>query len=197
MGKSSGKNPPIKQEQSGLVRKSKRIPKKRVLDGEFEDEEDDEIRYLEKLKTSKVTPGYKEDDEESGKKQQKFSRVSNLESAGTSRSGKDGKKKSRSDRASENTDYEEEEGPVSDGEVGGKMQKKQKESVDSLMENKREITLTTRQRALQSSKDASSTPGSCLIEFPNGLPPAPSRSELPLLSYSFYSWIINCILACL
>ncbi|KAJ4727817.1 HIT zinc finger,PAPA-1-like conserved region isoform 1 [Melia azedarach] len=182
MGKSSGKNPPIKQEQSGLVRKSKRIPKKRVLDGEFEDEEDDEIRYLEKLKTSKVTPGYKEDDEESGKKQQKFSRVSNLESAGTSRSGKDGKKKSRSDRASENTDYEEEEGPVSDGEVGGKMQKKQKESVDSLMENKREITLTTRQRALQSSKDASSTPGSCLIEFPNGLPPAPSRKQKEKLS---------------
>lgn len=50
------------------------------------------------------------------------------------------------------------------------------------MESKREITLTTRQRALQSSKDASSAPGSSLIEFPNGLPPAPSRKQKEKLS---------------
>ena len=42
--------------------------------------------------------------------------------------------------------------------------------------SKREMTLTTRQRALQSSKDASAS-GANLIEFPNGLPPAPPRSE--------------------
>uniref|UniRef100_A0A7N2N3J4 INO80 complex subunit B-like conserved region domain-containing protein n=1 Tax=Quercus lobata TaxID=97700 RepID=A0A7N2N3J4_QUELO len=43
------------------------------------------------------------------------------------------------------------------------------------MDNKREMTLTTRQWALQSSKD--SAPGTSVIEFPNGLPPAPSRKQ--------------------
>ncbi|KAH9786802.1 PAPA-1 domain-containing protein [Citrus sinensis] len=179
MEKSSGKNPIARHGgQSGSVRKSKRVPKKRELGGEFDDEEDDEIRYLEKLKTSKVIGRYKEEDEESGKKLQKFSRVSSLENVGILRSGKDGKKKSRPDIVSEEFDYEEEEEPVSEGEVGGKMQKKQKkESVDSLMDVKREMTLTTRQRALQSSKDASAAPSSSLIEFPNGLPPAPPRKQ--------------------
>ncbi|OMO64001.1 PAPA-1-like conserved region [Corchorus capsularis] len=178
MGKTSGKNG--KQgDQGGPVRKSKRVPKRRVLDEEFgEDDEDDEIRYLEKLKTSKISPGYREDDDESGKKQKKLSRVSNMENLGPSRSSKDEKRKSRSDRVSEDTDYEEEDELVSDSELEGKKRKKQrKESVDVLMETKREMTLTTRQRALQSSKDASSAPGSSLIEFPNGLPPAPSRKQ--------------------
>ncbi|KAL5859252.1 hypothetical protein ACOSQ4_000548 [Xanthoceras sorbifolium] len=184
MGKGSGKNSSGKQgDQSGPVRKSKRVPKRRVLDGEFDDDEDDEIRYLEKLKSSKVTAGYKEADEESGMKQRKFSRVCNLENVGTSKSGIDGKKRSRPDRVSEDTDYEEDEDPASDGEVEGNQKKRQKkESVDSLMDNKREMTLTTRQRALQSSKDASSAPSSSLIEFPNGLPPAPSRKKKENLS---------------
>ncbi|XP_044494331.1 uncharacterized protein LOC123217388 [Mangifera indica] len=178
MGKRFGKNSSGKQDHSGAARKSKRVSKRRVLDGEFEDDEDDEIRYLEKLKTSKVTPGYK-DDEELGKKHLKLSRVSNLENIGTSRSGKDGKKNSRSDRVSGDTNYEEEEEePLSDGEACDRKDKKQKkESVDTLMNDKREIALTTRQRALQSSKDTSSAPGSSLIEFPNGLPPAPPRKQ--------------------
>ncbi|KAK1578989.1 hypothetical protein Q3G72_034777 [Acer saccharum] len=185
MGKGSGKNSSGKQgDQSGPVRKSKRVPKKRVLDGEFDDEEDDEIRYLEKLKSSKVSAGYREDDEESGTKHRKFSRVSNFENIGSSKSGIEGKKRSRPDRVSEDTtDYEEDEELASDGEVEGNQKKKQKkESFDSLMDNKREMTLTTRQRALQSSKDASTAPGSSLIEFPNGLPPAPSRKKKEKLS---------------
>ncbi|KAK6286023.1 hypothetical protein POUND7_012202 [Theobroma cacao] len=184
MGKTSGKNISGKQgDQAGLVRKSKRVPKRRVLDGDFgEDDEDEEIRYLERLKTSKISPAYKEDDE-SGKKQKKLSRVSNPENFGSSRSSKDEKRKHRSDRISGDTDYEEEDEPVSDSELEGKKKKKQrKESVDTLMENKREMTLTTRQRALQSSKDAFSAPGSSLIEFPNGLPPAPSRKQKEKLS---------------
>ncbi|XVF72752.1 hypothetical protein PTKIN_Ptkin12aG0145600 [Pterospermum kingtungense] len=186
MGKTSGKNISGRHgDQAGLVRKSKRVPKRRVLDGEFgEDDEDDEIRYLEKLKTSKISPTYKDDDDdESGKKQKKLSRVSNVENFGTSRSSKDERKKNRSDRVSEDTDYEEEDEPVSDSGFEGKKKKKQrKESVDALMESKREITLTTRQRALQSSKDASSAPSSSLIEFPNGLPPPPSRKQKEKLS---------------
>lgn len=67
-----------------------------------------------------------------------------------------------------------------------KKKKQRKESVDVLMDSKREMTLTTRQRALQSSKDASAS-SSSLIEFPNGLPPAPPRSEhLSVLYFFFY-----------
>lgn len=183
MGKMSGKNATGREgDKSEPVRKSKRVPKKRLLDGDFgDDNEDDEIRYLEKLKTSKVA-GYKEDDEESSKKHRKLSAVSNIENIGSSRLAKDSKKKSRSDRLSVDTDYEEEDS-ISDGELDGKKKKQRKEAVDSLIDSKREMTLTTRQRALQSSKDASSAPGASLIEFPNGLPPAPSRSECSTLLY--------------
>lgn len=176
MGKMSGKGTAGKGDKSEPVRKSRRVPKRRLLDEDFgDDDEDDEIRYLEKLKTSKVT-GYKEDEEESSKKHRKLSAVSNIEYIGSSRLG-NAKKKSKSDRVSGDTDYEEEDS-VSDSELDGKKKKKQrKENVDSLMDGKREMTLTTRQRALQSSKDASSAPGASFIEFPNGLPPAPSRSE--------------------
>ncbi|KAE8009343.1 hypothetical protein FH972_005783 [Carpinus fangiana] len=181
MGKLSGKSASGKQgDKFEPVRKSRRVPKRRVLDTEFgDDEEDDEIRYLEKLKTSKSKTGTKEDNEESSKKHQKFSRVSIMENGGSSRLGKD-VKRSRSDRVSEDTDYEEGESG-SDGELDGNKKKKQrKESVDSLMDNKREMTLTTRQRALQSNRDAA--PGTSLIEFPNGLPPAPPRKQKEKLS---------------
>lgn len=181
MGKLSVKSASGKQgDKYEPVRKSRRVPKRRVRDEEFgDDDEDDEIRYLEKLKTSRSKTGTKEDNEESSKKHQKFSRVSNMENGGSSRLVKD-VKRSRSDRVSEDTDYEEGESG-SDGELEGNKKKKQrKESVDSLMDNKREMTLTTRQRALQSSRDAA--PGTSLIEFPNGLPPAPSRKQKEKLS---------------
>ncbi|XP_061350122.1 uncharacterized protein LOC133295326 [Gastrolobium bilobum] len=183
MGKISGKNASGKQgDKSEPVRKSKRVPKRRVLDDEFgDDDEDDEIRYLEKLKTSKVSAVYR-DEEELSKKRRKLSSVSNMENASSSRSGKDGKKRSRSDKMYEDTDYEDEEESVSDGDLEDKKKKKQrKESVDVLMDSKREMTLTTRQRALQSSKDASAS-GASLIEFPNGLPPAPPRKQKEKLS---------------
>ncbi|CAK8544412.1 unnamed protein product [Lathyrus sativus] len=179
MGKISGKNTSSKQaDKSEPVRKSKRVPKRRVLDGEFgdDDDADDEIRYLEKLKISKVSAVYR-DEEELSKKHRKLSSVSNMENTASTRSGKDGKKRSRSDKMLEDTDYEGEEESGSDGELEDKKKKKQrKESVDVLMETKREMTLTTRQRALQSSKDTS-TSNASLIEFPNGLPPAPPRKQ--------------------
>ncbi|KAK8540987.1 hypothetical protein V6N13_061035 [Hibiscus sabdariffa] len=185
VGKTSGKNISGKLgNHAGTLRKSKRVPKRRLLDGEFsEDDEDDEIRYMEKLKTSKISPAYKEDEDESGKKQKNISMVSNIEKFGMSRSAKNEKRKHKSDKVSEDNDYGEEDEIVSDSELENKKKKKQrKESVDTSMESKREITFTTRQRALQSSKDASSAPGSSLIEFPNGLPPAPSRKQKEKLS---------------
>ncbi|KAJ4956664.1 hypothetical protein NE237_013447 [Protea cynaroides] len=183
-------------DKSEPVRKSKRVPKKRVLDDAFDDGvEDEEIRYLERLKTSKSTTDYGaeyEDDDDGGKKQKRILKVSksrivdgeydeDVEEYGSSRSRKDSKK-SRSDRLSEDTDYFEEEEPASDGEHEAKRKKPRKESIDTLMESKKEISLTTRQRALQSGKDVSAGTGASLIEFPNGLPPAPPRKQKEKLS---------------
>ncbi|KAL3827763.1 hypothetical protein ACJIZ3_016565 [Penstemon smallii] len=156
MGKTPAKNACEKQgEKSDSARKSKRAPKKRVLDEEFgEDDEDDEIRYLEKLKTSKLT-GYKDLEPESTQKQRK--------GGGKLRSG---------DR-----DYEGEEELLSENDPEEKKKKKQKKDLSELpIDNKRELALTTRQRALLS-KDAPSASGGNQIEFPNGLPPAPSRKQ--------------------
>ncbi|CAL5357742.1 hypothetical protein CsSME_00047463 [Camellia sinensis var. sinensis] len=173
------------------VRKSKRVPKRRVLDAAFDEEdEDDEIRYLEKLKYSKVAAGNKDFEEESSKKHQRISRVPKnskhgeiLENFVSSRSSKDSKK-SRSERGSDDTDYEEDEEIGSDGEPEGKKKKKKlrKDSIDSAIEIRKELALTNRQRALLSSKDASSASGASIIEFPNGLPPAPPRKQKEQLS---------------
>ncbi|KAK1354337.1 HIT zinc finger, PAPA-1-like conserved region [Heracleum sosnowskyi] len=171
----SGRNGSRKQaEKSDRVRKSKRMPKKRDLNGEFDDDDDDEIRYLEKLRTSKVAAGYKDAGEESGVKQRSLSRDlkgGNVKDFGPSKSGKDGKK-AKSERGSQDTDYEEEE-VMSEAEAEGKKKKLAKDVIDSPAEGRKEIALTTRQRALLSGKDASSVS----IEFPNGLPPPPPRKQ--------------------
>nr|XP_023894082.1 uncharacterized protein LOC112006004 [Quercus suber] len=173
------------------IRKSKRISKRRVLD----EDDDEEIKYLEKLRTPKATVDYGveyEDDEEGGsRKQRKISRVLksnvdgrydvNVKDHLLSRSGKDGKK-SRSGRVFEDTDYVEDEDPISDGEINNNKKKPKKEIVDLLGDNKKEMTVTTRQRALQTGKDVSSSFGASLIEFPNGLPPAPPRKQKEKLS---------------
>lgn len=172
MSKASGKNIFEKAgDKSEPVRKSKRVPKRRVLDGEYgEDDEDDEIRYLEKLK-SKLSLGSKEKDGESSLKQQK---VSNVENMVSSRLVKDGKK-SRSGLPSANTDCEEEV-LLSDDDLEGSEKRKGKELIDLPNDGKKEVALTSRQRALQSSKDGSSASAN-FIEFPDGLPPAPSRKQ--------------------
>jgi INO80 complex subunit B len=161
MGKSNAKS------SSERVRKSKRVPKKKVLDGAFDDDEDDdEIRYLEKIKISKLAAGSNKDFDEDS---------SALKHRRVSKSG--GKRDSPEDldakRAkSEDVDYEEEQ-RGSDGEPGGG--KKNQNSDSPPGENKREMSLTTRQRALLG-KDASAA-GSSSIEFPNGLPPPAPRKQ--------------------
>lgn len=168
-------------DKSEPVRKSKRVPKKRVLDGVEDDEHNnEEIKYMEKLKTHKVSTDYGaefEDEEEGGRKQQKISKV--LKRNGkASRETEDVKgKKSRLGRAYEDIDYMEEEEAFSDVEPETKKKKIRKEFVDSSRDSKREMAVTTRQRALQTGKDVSASIGVNLIEFPNGLPPAPPRSE--------------------
>ncbi|XP_008781120.2 protein starmaker-like [Phoenix dactylifera] len=171
---------------SESVRKSKRVPKRRVLDGEFDDGiEDDELRYLGRLKTCKSSSDYsgeQEDDGEGSVKKKKVSKVTKSrkssydadEDFGLSRSNKDSKRKSRE---SDDTDYAEEEEPGSDDGPDAKSKKCKKEPVDSSTDARSE-PLTTRQRALQSGKGARES----LIEFPNGLPPAPPRKQKEKLS---------------
>lgn len=176
-----------KQGEKSDLQKSKRETKKRDLSGMYDDDdEDDEIRYLEKLKTSRASGGLKDVGKESSIKHRSLSRVSkgarydNLNDFGPSKSGKDGKKY-RSEGVSDDTDYEEE--PLSDSELevrdleGRKKKIPRKDSPGSPTESKREFALTTRQRARLKVKDASSLSSSNSIEFPNGLPPPPPRSE--------------------
>ncbi|XP_077218573.1 uncharacterized protein LOC143852837 [Tasmannia lanceolata] len=177
-GKISEENISLKQtdkfnniHSSEPVRKSKRVPKRRVLDG-ADDDADDEIRYLERLKTSKASKSRVDDGE-----------YDDVE-YGSSRLFKEGKNKSRSERESEDTDYieEEEEEPGLDVGPEAKRKKQRKESLDSLADSKNELSLTTRQRALKSGKDVSAGANASLIEFPNGLPPAPPRKQKEKLS---------------
>lgn len=164
------------------VRKSKRMPKRRVLDEAFDEEDDNEIRYLKKLKLSKVAAGNKHFHGESSINEQRIlmasknSKQGNILDNFVSSSIKDGKKKCIiSERGCEDTDYEKE--LVSDDELEGKKKKMRKECNDFPFEHKRELALTTRQRALLSSKDPSSVSGASVIEFPNGLPHATHRKQ--------------------
>ncbi|XP_015078114.1 trichohyalin-like isoform X1 [Solanum pennellii] len=78
----------------------------------------------------------------------------------------------KSNRGSEDPDYEEEE-LLSDGEAE---RTKKKESIETSVETKSEIRLTTRQRALLSRRDSSATSVN-QIEYPYGCPPAPSQKQ--------------------
>ncbi|KAL3652926.1 hypothetical protein CASFOL_002607 [Castilleja foliolosa] len=152
--------------KSDSVRKSKRAPKRRVLDADFDDDdEDDEIRYLEKLKSSRIT-GYRDLEAQPTRKLQKVGKLDNLGDV-----GRVGSKSIPGDM-----DYVEDDDPSSDGDPEGKRNKNLKKDLSELVtDNKREVALTTRQRALLS-KDASVS-GASQIEFPNGLPPAPPRKQ--------------------
>ncbi|KAK9704767.1 hypothetical protein RND81_07G009600 [Saponaria officinalis] len=184
--KGARKNGSAKQgEKPDSTRKNRRAAKKRPANGSDDDDNDDEIRYLEKLKNAKLSVGFRDDDEESSRKHRRLSKFSDsnpqsLEGTSSSRLAlldKDGKKRS----ASEDTDFEEDKELISDGEPDSRKKKKARMEPVESPEPKRELTLTTRQRALQSGKDASSTGGS-VVEFPNGLPPAPSRKQKEVLT---------------
>ena len=151
------------------VRKSNRISKRRVLD----DDDDEEIQFVRKVKMGKVV-GAEEDvdeDEERNRKHKKLSKVmkQNVEyprGVGTS----DKKDKSRKASFDDDDDYvkDEEEG-LSDAEVEVESKSGRARRRESLSEVKTEMTVTTRRRSGHSGN---------LIEFPGGLPPAPPRSKL-------------------
>lgn len=167
---------------SDLVRKSKRIPTKKTLDGDSDDE-DGELRYLEKLKGAKVAPdpvntGHEAYDfGDDALKKKKLSKLSKNKSTPyevdedfrTSRSGRDGRKKSN---LGDDNEFIEEEESEMDEKNGLK-------EADSPQDVKIETPgLTTRQRALQGRGGN----GESLIEFPDGLPAASSRRQKEKLS---------------
>ncbi|KAB2040221.1 hypothetical protein ERO13_D02G058700v2 [Gossypium hirsutum] len=140
------------------TRKSKRVPKRRVLDvgiNSDDDDEDEEIRYLGRLNASNGHLNLKDEEDE--------------------RNGGEG-------AAFEDRDYVEEDECISDDEPGSKRKKLGRGSVDLFVEGRTESTPTTRNRALQSGKDLLSGPGATLVEFPDGLPPAPSKKQKEKLS---------------
>lgn len=106
-----------------LVHKSKRVPKKRAVDEGFDDEDDEEIRYLKKLRASKA-----------------FSVTRDYGSPGL---GKDGRKKGR---MCEDNDYEVE--LMSDDDVTTKRSLVEN-LVNPLVGSGQEMTITTRKRALE------------------------------------------------
>ncbi|PON48203.1 INO80 complex, subunit Ies [Parasponia andersonii] len=176
------------------IRKSKRVSRRHFIDEALDDGEENnlEIQYLEKLRTSTgASAEYTDDEERESRKQRRISKVLKRSSDrqydvdmgdyGSSRLRKE-TKKSRSGRVSDDTDYIEEEESISDDEPNSKRRKPRKEFVDLVVDNKKEMTMTTRQRALQTGKDVTSSLDVTLIEFPNGLPPAPPRKQKEKLS---------------
>jgi hypothetical protein len=171
---------------SDLVRKSKRIPKKKTLDGDSDDE-DGELRYLEKLKGAKVAPdpvntshkGYDFGDDALKKK--KLSKLSRNKSTPyevdddfrMSRSGRDGRKKLN--LGDDNEFIEEEESEMD--ETNGLKEPDSPQGVKIETPG-----LTTRQRALQGRGGN----GESFIEFPDGLPAASSRSKFLAYVLSFF-----------
>lgn len=181
------------------VRKSRRIPKRKLLEGMFDDGDDgvdDEIRYLEKIKSSRAASDYSEDNENGGRRHRKVSKrniddlydidVGDYRSTGLKRDGK----KSRSWKTSEDADYLEDDEPISDVEPENRRKKARKEVVE-LGNSRTEMTVTTRQRAQQTGTDIISVIVTNQVEFSNGLPPAPPKSMLSLhflLSFHRIKW---------
>ncbi|CAA6658637.1 unnamed protein product [Spirodela intermedia] len=176
------------------AKEEQRLPRKRAPEKAFSEEgeedddydhEDDEIRYLERLRASRASSnnGWSKTSVPVGSKMER-----NAKSAKRAyEEGKDislsrqteGRKKPRSGRDSED-DMEEEEAESDAGDVEGDGQGQ--EALDSLADGRRELSLTTRQRAIRFAKDGSGGSNTSLIEFPNGLPAAPSRKQKEKLS---------------
>ncbi|XVF38849.1 hypothetical protein REPUB_Repub20aG0137500 [Reevesia pubescens] len=157
-GKAPGVNVSVNEtDRNEPTRKSRRVPKRRLLDvgiNSDDDDEDEEIRYLGRLNVSNGLSNYKDEEDE--------------------RNGRDS-------ALFEDRDYVEEDEPISDDEPGSK-RKKLGRGVDLFVEGRSESTPTTRNRALQSGKDLLSGHGASLIEFPDGLPPAPPKKQKEKLS---------------
>lgn len=166
------------------VRKSKRVPKRCVLDLDIEvnDDEDEELRFLGRLNASQISEGY--EDEKCSQMADAMYGV-DVEYYESPRSATDGRKQPRSEKSYEDNEYKEEEKGANlyvEIECPGK--KLKKGSLDLLSEGRNVSTPITRNRALQSSKNVLSRSGVCFNNLSNG---APSRRE----HFSFCATVIH------
>ncbi|GER49456.1 HIT zinc finger [Striga asiatica] len=145
-----------------------------LTDELYDEEEDDEIRYLKKLKaTRSVSYDSAEYEEENrGKKLRKISKV--MERHIPDIDSVKGRKSLRPVRASEDYDYVEEDELVSDGETENKNKKQRKEQI-GVVEYSNKSSITTRRKAILTSRDMSLGVHFSSIQFPDGLPPVPPR----------------------
>lgn len=194
-GKVSSSQRAIMEADNGRTRENKYVSRKSSFDEaseEEEEEDDDEIRYLQKLKTSRMSASHNTEYgvEPRAQKLRKISGVMDRDVDGYDVGFRDYNfsssskeiKKPRPDRVSEDTDYAEEDESVSDGELEPKKKKQLKESFDISVSSKGERAITTRLQAIKKGRDISMSSGANNIEFPNGLPPAPPRKQKEKLS---------------
>ncbi|KAL6193658.1 hypothetical protein ACLB2K_034742 [Fragaria x ananassa] len=160
------------------ARKSKRIHERRVLDvGLSEDgNEDDEIRFLERLNASKVAL--------SKRSQMDGAHGGDIGNRKLPRLQKHGGKKLRSEKKYEDKDYlgeeedeEEEEELTSDDELQSNRKTLKRGSLSLLLEGPQKSTPTTRNRALQSGIDVLTVSGSSVVNLANHLLPASSKKK--------------------
>ncbi|KAL5541959.1 hypothetical protein UlMin_009669 [Ulmus minor] len=160
------------------VRKSKRIPKRRVLDVGFDDDEDEEIRYLGKLNAAK-NPCDREDCGDHMSRSQVMDGLYDgaVGDYGSTLLRKDSKKKSRAEKEDEDIDYLDEEQP-SDDEPGYTGKKLKKGSPSLYTEGWKDSIPTTRNRA----KDNLDGSLANAIDFSSCLLPSRSRKKKENLS---------------
>jgi len=161
-----------REPSSDPVRKSRRLAKKSV-DDDLEDFDTSNVGTPEDWDGSAPDPKSKggSSSQKKGKNRSKVYEADNDFVA--SQSSRDGKKRSR-ESPEDNTEDE----PTSDSELDA--EDNEQKSVTESPVNVRSEPLTTRRRALQSWMDGNSR---STVEFPDGLPLAPSRSTYcPLLS---------------
>lgn len=163
-------SPPVSDSYNvKLVHKSSRIPKKRAADDGFDDEDDEEIRYLKKLRASRAS-GYGDRPAESHRKTKGISKIMDLTDGdrrdyGSYGFGRGGRKS----RVYEDNGYDKE--LASDDEIEDKRKMLTEDLTDPLMGSGPEMTMTTRKRALETLDSGGH------VEFPNGLPNAPSKKQ--------------------
>ncbi|XP_075506751.1 uncharacterized protein LOC142543385 isoform X2 [Primulina tabacum] len=167
------------------------ITKKYVSDELYNDEDDDEIRYLSKLKNSKISVCSNTDYEDKtiGKQMQKISRVMGMHTYGyetvigqydSSNLHKESMN-SQLPRSFEVPDYLEDKDSVFDCETDLKNKNRRQEPIEVSKYSDMESSITTRRRAILTGRDVSPGLGAGPTHFPT-LSHATSRKQKEQLS---------------
>ncbi|KAH9624785.1 hypothetical protein KSS87_003728 [Heliosperma pusillum] len=137
-----------------VVQKSKRVANNHAFDDGFDEDDDEEIRYLKKLKAYKITPGSGGRQEESRQKTKGIARLMGVKHSDMRDHRKDSRKKSRL-----NKDNDFEMQIPSNDDLNST--RDEEDFVDLPAASGTELTMTTRRRALECPDFGG------LVEFPN------------------------------